>query len=99
MLRVPLSPGKKAILIAQRIKSITGFSMKALPITYLEAPLYKGNKRKSLYENLIDKVRTKISGWEHCHLSYGGRLQLIKTVLSSMPIYLLQVLNPPVSTI
>ncbi|KAK4383741.1 hypothetical protein Sango_2748000 [Sesamum angolense] len=73
--------------------------MKALPITYLGAPLYKGNKRKVLYENLIDKVRNRISDCEHCHLSYGGRLQLIKTVLSSMPIYLLQVLNPPVSTI
>ncbi|KAL0290582.1 UNVERIFIED_CONTAM: hypothetical protein Sradi_7046700 [Sesamum radiatum] len=70
-----------------------------LAITYLGAPLYKGNKRKVLYENLIDKVRNRISGWENCHLSYGGRLQLIKTVLSSMPIYLLQVLNPPVSTI
>ncbi|KAL0287321.1 UNVERIFIED_CONTAM: hypothetical protein Scaly_2767800 [Sesamum calycinum] len=87
--------GRKANLIANRIKNITGFSMKALPITYLGAPLYKGNKRKVLYENLIDKVKNRISGWEHCHLSYGGRLQLIKTALSSMPIYLLQVLNPP----
>ncbi|KAK4384598.1 hypothetical protein Sango_3045100 [Sesamum angolense] len=91
-------PGRKANLIANRIKNITGFSMKALPITYLGAPLYKGNKRKVLYENLIDKVRNRISGWNTA-LSYGGRLQLIKTALSSMPIYLLQVLNPPVSTI
>ncbi|KAL0386380.1 UNVERIFIED_CONTAM: hypothetical protein Slati_4560100 [Sesamum latifolium] len=91
-------PGRKASLIAQRIKAITGFTMKALPITYLGAPLYKGNKRKLLYVDLIDKVRAKIVGWEQCYLSYGGRLQLIKTVLASMPIYLLQVLNPPVST-
>ncbi|KAL2226740.1 UNVERIFIED_CONTAM: hypothetical protein Sindi_2032700 [Sesamum indicum] len=91
--------GKKANLMVHRIKHITGFSRKALPITYLGAPLYKGNKKKILYENLIDKVKNKIAGLEHCHLSYGGRLQLIKTVLSSMPIYLLQVLNPPVGTI
>ncbi|KAL0454902.1 UNVERIFIED_CONTAM: hypothetical protein Slati_0829400 [Sesamum latifolium] len=64
-------PGKKANLIARRIKSITGFSMKALPITYLEAPFYKSNKKKMLYKNLIDKVRAKISRWEHYHLSYG----------------------------
>ncbi|KAL0445149.1 UNVERIFIED_CONTAM: hypothetical protein Slati_2237600 [Sesamum latifolium] len=37
-------PVKKASLIAQRIKAITGFTMKALPITYLGAPLYKGNR-------------------------------------------------------
>ncbi|KAK4383931.1 hypothetical protein Sango_3106900 [Sesamum angolense] len=65
-------PGRKANLIANRIKNITGFSMKALPITYLGAPLYKGNKRKVLYENLIDKVRNRISDWEHCHLSWGS---------------------------
>ncbi|KAL0302291.1 UNVERIFIED_CONTAM: hypothetical protein Sangu_3108200 [Sesamum angustifolium] len=47
-------PGKKANLIGHRIKNITGFSMKALALTYLGAPLYKGNKRKILYENLID---------------------------------------------
>ncbi|KAL0320273.1 UNVERIFIED_CONTAM: hypothetical protein Sradi_5288800 [Sesamum radiatum] len=88
-------PGKKASLISQRIKSITGFTMKALPITHLGAPLYKGNKKKSLYVEQIDKVRAKIARWEHCHLSYGGRLHLIKIVLASMPIYLLQVLNPP----
>ncbi|KAL0318244.1 UNVERIFIED_CONTAM: hypothetical protein Scaly_2850900 [Sesamum calycinum] len=44
-------PGRKANLIANSIKNITGFSMKALPITYIGAPLYKGKKRKVLYEN------------------------------------------------
>ncbi|KAL0448794.1 UNVERIFIED_CONTAM: hypothetical protein Slati_1435800 [Sesamum latifolium] len=38
-------PGRKASLIAQRIKAITGFTMKALPITYLGAPLYKEQRK------------------------------------------------------
>ncbi|KAL0310406.1 UNVERIFIED_CONTAM: hypothetical protein Scaly_2931500 [Sesamum calycinum] len=53
--------GRKANLIANRIKNITGFSMKALPITYLGAPLYKGNKRKVVYEkteSLVGKTTT-----------------------------------------
>ncbi|KAL0442005.1 UNVERIFIED_CONTAM: putative ribonuclease H protein [Sesamum radiatum] len=87
--------GKKANLIAHKIKSITGFNLKCLPITYLGAPLHKGHKKKILFEPLIDKIRNRISGWENRHLSQGGRLQLIKSVLSSMPIYLLQVLSPP----
>ncbi|KAK4381754.1 hypothetical protein Sango_2938600 [Sesamum angolense] len=65
-------PGRKANLIANRIKNITGFSMKALPITYLGAPLYKGNKRKVLYENLIDKVRNRISGWNTAPILWGS---------------------------
>ncbi|KAL0355214.1 UNVERIFIED_CONTAM: hypothetical protein Sradi_3968300 [Sesamum radiatum] len=99
MIRVLLSPEKKAVSIAHRIKSIIGFVMKMLPITYLGAPLYKGNKRKALFENLIDEIRAKVIGWEHCLLLYGGRLQLIRSVLSSMSIYLFQVLNPRISTI
>ncbi|KAL0411747.1 UNVERIFIED_CONTAM: hypothetical protein Slati_3764400 [Sesamum latifolium] len=54
-------PGKS--LITQRIKNITGFSMKSLPITYLGAPLFKGHKRKIPYADLIDKVRARISEW------------------------------------
>ncbi|KAL0361558.1 UNVERIFIED_CONTAM: hypothetical protein Sradi_3840300 [Sesamum radiatum] len=88
--KIGFIPRKKANNIAHRIKSITGFVMKALPITYLGAHLHKGHKRKSLFERLIGKVGAKVSGWEHCHLSYGGHLQIIKSVLSSMPIYLLQ---------
>ncbi|KAL2248255.1 UNVERIFIED_CONTAM: hypothetical protein Sindi_2677800 [Sesamum indicum] len=39
-------PGKKANNIAHRIKCITGFNLKCLPITYLGAPLHKGHKKK-----------------------------------------------------
>ncbi|KAL0456462.1 UNVERIFIED_CONTAM: hypothetical protein Slati_0985400, partial [Sesamum latifolium] len=92
-------PGKKANLIAHRIKSITGLSMKNLPITYLGAPLYKGRKMKHLFAELIDKVCFKISGWKHVHISHGSRLQLIKSVLAAMPIYLMQVLDPPIRII
>ncbi|KAL0298803.1 UNVERIFIED_CONTAM: hypothetical protein Sradi_6540100 [Sesamum radiatum] len=39
-------PGRKGNLIANKIKNITGFSMKALPITYLGAPLDKATRGK-----------------------------------------------------
>ena len=79
----------------QRIKNITGFHWKQLPIFYLGAPLFKGNKKRLLFENLIWKIRGKICGWEKKFLSHGGRLQLIQSVLSSMPLHLLQVVLPP----
>ncbi|KAK4382400.1 hypothetical protein Sango_2875100 [Sesamum angolense] len=49
---------EKANLIAHRIKSITGFNLKCLPITYLGAPLYKGYKKKILFEPLLIKSET-----------------------------------------
>ncbi|KAL0431296.1 UNVERIFIED_CONTAM: hypothetical protein Sradi_0755600 [Sesamum radiatum] len=92
-------PGKKTNLVAHRIKSMTGFTLKNLLISYLGAPIFKGNKKKILFEPLLDRIRNRVIGWEHCLLSQGASLQLIKSVLATMPVYLLQVLNPPVGVI
>ncbi|KAL0417383.1 UNVERIFIED_CONTAM: putative mitochondrial protein [Sesamum latifolium] len=79
----------------QCIQQVTGFRLKHLPITYLGAPLFKGNKKGVLFDDLVQKIKNRISGWEKALLSHGGRLQLIKSVLSVMPTYLLQTLKPP----
>ncbi|KAI3473565.1 hypothetical protein Pfo_031528 [Paulownia fortunei] len=68
-------------LIIQRLQYATGFNFKHLPITYL-------GPRST-------KMRYKLQGWEKSTLAHGGRLALIKNTLSTMPIYLLQVLQPP----
>ncbi|KAI3457760.1 hypothetical protein Pfo_014423 [Paulownia fortunei] len=82
-------------LMIQRIQCITGFSLKHLHVTYLGAPLYKGNKKCAHFHDLICKMRSKLQGWEKSTLSHGGRLALIRSTLSTMPIFLLQVLQPP----
>ncbi|KAL0292127.1 UNVERIFIED_CONTAM: hypothetical protein Sradi_7002100 [Sesamum radiatum] len=81
--------------VQQRVHSITGFTHKQLPLTYLGAPLYKGNKKCILYDTLIAKMRSKLQGWAQSSLSHGGRLALIKSTLCSMPLHLIQVINPP----
>ncbi|KAI3450936.1 hypothetical protein Pfo_007601, partial [Paulownia fortunei] len=49
-------------LVIQRLQYITGFSLKHLPITYLGAPLHKGNKTAALFHELICKIRSKLHG-------------------------------------
>ncbi|KAL0302136.1 UNVERIFIED_CONTAM: hypothetical protein Scaly_3041500 [Sesamum calycinum] len=39
------------------------------------------------YWPLIDKVDARLAGWHHLRLSYAGRLQLIKSVLSTLHTY------------
>ncbi|KAL0293653.1 UNVERIFIED_CONTAM: putative ribonuclease H protein, partial [Sesamum radiatum] len=58
-------PRKRASLVTNRIKAITDFCLKSLPLTYLGAPLFKGSKKKILFEPLLDKIRAKVIGWEH----------------------------------
>ncbi|KAL0293585.1 UNVERIFIED_CONTAM: hypothetical protein Scaly_3138800 [Sesamum calycinum] len=36
---------------------------------------------------LIDKLDSRIAGWNHLNLTYAGRAQLIKSVLSSLHSY------------
>ncbi|EOY06959.1 Uncharacterized protein TCM_021521 [Theobroma cacao] len=83
----------------QIISHTTGFHHKTLPVTYLGAPLHKGPKKVFLFDSLISKIRDRISGWENKILSPGGRITLLRSVLSSQPMYLLQVLKPPVTVI
>lgn len=44
---------------------------------------------------MIRKVRDKISGWGSRLLSFGGKLVLIRNVLSAMPLHLFHVIRPP----
>ncbi|XP_024634416.1 uncharacterized protein [Medicago truncatula] len=42
---------------------------------------------------LIDRINSRLSGWKSRHLSLGGRLVLLKYVLSSLPVYALSFLR------
>lgn len=37
----------------------------------------------------------RIHGWSHRHLSFGGRLALIESTLATIPLHILQVMEPP----
>ncbi|KAL2237481.1 UNVERIFIED_CONTAM: putative mitochondrial protein [Sesamum indicum] len=65
------------------IQQVTGFRLKYLPITYLGAPLFKGNKKGVLFDELIQKIQNKITGWEKALLFHGRRSSLSKA--SSVP--------------
>lgn len=48
---------------------------------------------------LIEKVRRRINSWKGKNLSFGGRITLIQSVLSSVPIYYLSFFRLPKTTI
>lgn len=85
--------------VGQQIQNLTGFQQVNLPITYLGAPLYTGYLKVSLFDNLIQKFKVNINAWENRHLSFGGRLLLIKSVLNSLTCHLFHVIPPPKSVI
>ncbi|XP_042035137.1 uncharacterized protein LOC121781465 [Salvia splendens] len=76
------------------IQSEGGFSRGSSPFLYLGVPIYRGVKRTSMFLFLREKISARISGWAHRHLSFGGRLTLIKSTLEAIPLHILQAIEP-----
>lgn len=57
------------------------------PIQYLGMPLTLKRPTKQLFLPLIEKVERRLAGWQSKLLSRGGRLVLVQSVLSTIPIY------------
>ncbi|XP_057837282.2 uncharacterized protein LOC131047412 [Cryptomeria japonica] len=68
-----------------------GWSIGSLPTKYLGVPLIVGLAKPEVREDLISKCRQKTEACKHKWLALPGRIQLIKVVLSAMPIYAMSV--------
>lgn len=65
------------------------------PLSYLGLPLTLGRIKLVHLQPILDKTKTRMSGWQGKLLTSGGRRELVRSVLSSMPIYLLTALKVP----
>ncbi|KAL0289271.1 UNVERIFIED_CONTAM: putative ribonuclease H protein [Sesamum radiatum] len=70
-----------------QILTMLGFSQGHLPIKYLGVPLISSKLSIADCTPLLQKIESRITGWNQLNLSYAGRTQLIKSVLSSIHLY------------
>ena len=70
--------------IKEAILNCLPFRMGSFPIRYLGVPLSSRTLKASDYGGLITKVRNRILNWKSKFLSFGGRKQLIISVLQSL---------------
>ncbi|KAJ9567283.1 hypothetical protein OSB04_003249 [Centaurea solstitialis] len=78
---------------------VIGCGSGSLPFIYLGLPVGASMKRVSHWEKIIIKFKNKLSSWKAKWLSFGGRLSLVKSVLSSLPLYYFSLFHAPVSVI
>ncbi|XP_073035927.1 uncharacterized protein [Primulina eburnea] len=65
------------------------------PIKYLGAPLGGNPSKMEFWEPVVSKFSKKLANWKKSFLSRGGRLTLIKSVLSAMPTYFMSLFKMP----
>ena len=69
------------------LANILQYRVGSLPMKYLGMTLGTSFKITSIWNPILEKMEKKLSGWKRLYLSKGGRLMLLKSTLSSLPMY------------
>ncbi|KAL0293606.1 UNVERIFIED_CONTAM: putative mitochondrial protein [Sesamum radiatum] len=89
-----VNPAKSQIILCRAVQQerrqiveYLGFQEGSLPVRYLGVPLTSSRLTIADCRPLINRIDTRLAGWNQHNLSYAGRVQLIKSVLSSFHTY------------
>jgi hypothetical protein len=83
------------VLLIEELANILYCNNSSLPLRYLGLPLGAPFKSKAIWDGVVEKMEKKLASWKKIYMSKGGRLTLIKSMLSSIPIYLLSLFPLP----
>ncbi|XP_026431947.1 uncharacterized protein LOC113329197 [Papaver somniferum] len=76
-----------------------GCSTDCLPFMYLGMPLGANSGSKRIWDPILEKFDARLSVWRKISLSRGGKLGLLKCILSSLPTYYFSLFKAPISCI
>lgn len=83
--------------LVDKICKILKFNKGIMPCKYLGIPLDKGCRSSNLWDQIIAKIKNRISSWSGKWLSSTGKAMMIKSILSTMPIYQLSCIDLPLA--
>ncbi|WJX94027.1 hypothetical protein P8452_75492 [Trifolium repens] len=66
-----------------------------IPFLYLGLPVGGDPRRLVFWDPVVARLKNRLSGWKSRFLSFGGRLVLLKSVLTSLPVYALSFFKAP----
>ena len=93
--------GKSEIVLVGEVNNLDALAnilhrgVGSLPMKYLGMPLGTSFKTVSIWNPILEKMEKKLFGWKLLYLSKSGRLMLLKSTLSSLPMYFLSLFTIP----
>ncbi|KAJ9700573.1 hypothetical protein PVL29_006060 [Vitis rotundifolia] len=78
-----------------RAAAVFGCKVGNLPTTYLGLPLGVSHNSCRVWDGVEERFKRKLATWKTQYLSKGGRLTLIKSTLSNLPIYFISLFVIP----
>jgi hypothetical protein len=73
----------------RQYEQLFGNQIGSYPFCYLGIPMHYRKLSNKDWEQIEERIEKKLSSWKGKYLSVGGRLVLINSVLSSLPIFML----------
>ncbi|RVW90756.1 Transposon TX1 uncharacterized 149 kDa protein [Vitis vinifera] len=67
------------------------------PILYLGLPLGGNPKACGFWDPVVERISSRLDGWQKTYLSFGGRITLIQSCLTHLPSYFLSLFKIPAS--
>ena len=89
---------KSEIFPVGRVENVEDLTFElgwALPSSYLRLPLGVAHKLVVVWDGVEERFRKRLAMWKRQFISKGGRITLIRSTLSSMPIYLMSLVRLP----
>ena len=74
-----------------------GCGIRSFPTSYLGFPLRAKHKAVGVWDMMEDRFKKMLASWKSQYISKGGKLMLIQSTLSCLPIYCLSLFRMPVS--
>ena len=81
----------------QELAAMLDCRISALPMNYLGLLLGARYKSKAFWDLVLEKMGCKLAGWKKLYLLKGARLTLVKSTISSLPVYFLSLFPIPAS--
>ena len=88
---IPLGKVDNVEVLAAKL----GCGFGSLPSTYLGLPLGAPHRALGVWDSIEKRFRRRLATWKRQYISKGGRITLIRSTLSSLPIYFLSLFRMP----